>query len=459
MVVPSTKQGSHPSSGHAPPRLPCALIVLDGLGDRPHPALHGQTPLEAARTPHLDRLASLGTLGNVVTVGPGIAPESDAGVLGLLGYDPRTDSPGRGVLEAEGVGLHVQDGQVAFRFNFATVGPDLLVLDARAGRSLSTEEASELARSLNEADLLGDQGVEARAEATVGHRGVIRLSLRGAGKLSPEVSNTDPFYEKVGGLGHAVKPERPLIRRVRPLDGSSEAARTAELVNLLSERVPAVLRDHPVNVRRRASGGMVANHLLLRDAGTAPRGLETFERKWGVRGAALTEMPVERGLARLLELEDVFVGPVDPARRAEGYQERARRCRELLLRQPFLYIHLKGPDEPGHDGDAPRKRDIVDAIDEHFFGPFLEGLDLSKCRLLVTADHATPCILKGHSDDPVPVLLVGGSKDLSGTHADSKGTTKFSESNCAKGPLKGLLGRDLLQHLFARDTASPAARP
>lgn len=434
-----------------PPPLPCALIVLDGLGDRPHPDLEGRTPLEAARTPHLDALASLGTLGTVVTVGPGIAPESDAGVLGLLGYDPRTDSPGRGVLEAEGVGLRVRPGEVAFRFNFATVGPENVVRDARVGRSLSTAEATELAEALTRADLLGKEDVEARVIATVGHRGVVRLSSRPGGTLSPEVSNTDPFYEKVGGLGHAVKPARPQIRTVRPLDNTPEARRTADLVNRFVDRVPGVLRDHPVNVARRAKGALEANHLLLRDAGTAPKGLRTFRDRWDLGGAALTEMPVERGLAKLLELEDVFVGPVDPAHRAEGYRARAERCRELLQRQPFLYVHLKGPDEPGHDGDAPRKKEIVDALDEHFFGPFLEGLDLRRCRLLITADHATPCILKGHSDDPVPVLLVGG-KDLFDPSRPGA-PRSFSEATCAEGPLRGLLGRDLLVHLFERGSS------
>ncbi|MDE1882021.1 MAG: hypothetical protein KGI89_15915, partial [Euryarchaeota archaeon] len=270
--------------------IPCALIVLDGLGDRPNPALGGKSPLEAAATPNLDRLSARGAVGTVVTVGVGIAPESDAGVLGLLGYDPRTDSPGRGVLEAEGVGLHIEDGQVAFRFNFATVGSKNVVKDARVGRSLSTDEARELATALTDADLLGREGVESRVVATVGHRGVVRFSSKKGERLSPEVSNSDPFYEKVGGLGHAVKPERPQVRKVRPLDGTPAAARTADLVNLFVDRVPAILHDQQVNVRRRASGKLEANHLLMRDAGTSPKGLRTFRERWGVEGAALTEM-------------------------------------------------------------------------------------------------------------------------------------------------------------------------
>ncbi len=139
-----------------------------------------------------------------------------------------------------------------------------------------------------------------------------------------------------------------------------------------------------------------------RNAGALPRvPPASFEEKHGVRGAAVTEMPVERGIARVLRLEDCYVGPMGADRDA-GYRERARVTRELLGRFPFVYVHLKGPDEPGHDGDAVLKKEIVESIDRSFFGPFLEGLDLSRTRVGVTADHATPCVLKGHSDDPCP---------------------------------------------------------
>ncbi|MGD0718338.1 MAG: phosphoglycerate mutase, partial [Thermoplasmata archaeon] len=118
-----------------------ALVILDGLGDRPHPDTGDRSPVEAAFTPHLDHACTIGRLGQVVVVGPGIAPESDAGVFALLGYDPVRDSPGRGVLEAEGIGIDLAPGDVAFRLNFATVAGDGRVLDARVGRSLSTAEA------------------------------------------------------------------------------------------------------------------------------------------------------------------------------------------------------------------------------------------------------------------------------------------------------------------------------
>ena len=358
-------------------------------------------------TPNLDRLCARGQSGTVSILGPGVAPESDAGVFALLGYDPVRDSPGRGVLEAMGVDVPLRPGDVALRLNFATVAPDGRVLDARVGRSLSTEEARALARTVTNADLLADAGIHAEVRATVGHRGILWLRPTSAGPLSPEVSNADPFYEKVGGMGRARRPPEPRVQPVRPLDDTPAAERTATAINRFLERVGPVLERDPVNAARGAAGQKVASGLLLRNAGAVPeRPPPSFAARYGLPGAGLTEMPVERGIARLLGLEDRFVGPMG-ADRPAGYRQRAAGTLELLGRFPFVYVHLKGPDEPGHDGDAPRKREVVEEIDRGFFGPFLDGVDLERVRVTVTADHATPCALKGHSDDPVPWLLVG----------------------------------------------------
>jgi 2,3-bisphosphoglycerate-independent phosphoglycerate mutase len=435
---------AEPSSEKPVPAVPAALIVLDGLGDRPHPATGNRSPVEVAATPNLDRLARAGLVAELVVVGPGVAPESDAGVFALLGYDPVHDSPGRGVLEALGVDLPLAPEDVALRLNFATADGDGTLLDSRVGRSLTTHEAEELARGVSQADLLGTEGIRAEVRATVGHRGVLWLHPTRDGALSPEVSNADPFYEKVGGMGQARRPEHPRILPVTPLDGTAEAARTATALNLFLERAGGTLAGQRVNARRALAGKKIANALLIRNAGRLPpHPLPTFEARYGLRGAALTEMPVERGIARTLGLEDRFVGPMGPDR-AEGYRDRARIARELLDRFPFVYVHLKGPDEPGHDGDATLKQVVVEAIDRSFFGPFLEGLDLRQVRLAVTADHATPAILKGHSDDPVPYLLVGAGVPPHG------GPTTFGaplDSSPKRAPLRGsdalplLLGR------------------
>jgi len=158
-------------------------------------------------------------------------------------------------------------------------------------------------------------------------------------------------------------------------------------------------------------------------------------------------MPVERGIAKLLGLTDIYVGPMGPDR-AAALAERARIARQALQNYPFVYIHLKGPDEPGHDGEARRKQEIVEAIDQSFFGPFGEGIDWMSTRVAVTADHATPAILKRHSDDPVPLVLVGAGVPSEG------GSPKFGSVPIG-GRLGTIRGNEVLNRLFTGLPASP----
>jgi 2,3-bisphosphoglycerate-independent phosphoglycerate mutase len=427
-----------------------ALVILDGLGDRPHPDTGNLSPVEAAATPNLDRLLARGASGRVSILGPGVAPESDAGVFALLGYDPVRDSPGRGVLEAQGAGIELGRGDVALRLNFATSDGGRRILDSRVGRSLSTKEAQALAEALTRADLLGDHRVRAEVRATVGHRGVLWLSPQDGRPLSGAISNADPFYEKVGGMGKARANPEPIVPDVLPLEATPEAERAATAVNAFLGRAGAVLTAHPVNARRALAGKPIANALLLRNAGGVPvEPTLTFEEKHHMAGAAITEMPVERGIARTLGLLDMFVGPMGTDRSA-GFRERARLVRQALRERPFVYVHLKGPDEPGHDGNAVLKREIVEAIDRDFFGPLLEGIDLDRVRLAVTADHATPCVLKAHSDDPVPLLVVGAGVSPPPRSSTSDRPPKFGRTGADSSGLGELRAVDVLDLLFGR---------
>ncbi|HEV8049296.1 MAG TPA: alkaline phosphatase family protein [Thermoplasmata archaeon] len=425
-----------------------ALVILDGLGDRPHPDTGGVSPVEAASTPNLDRLVARGSIGRVTVVGPGIAPESDAGVFALLGYDPVTDSPGRGVLEALGVGLDLAAGDVALRLNFATADGTGAILDSRVGRTLTTEQSRSLAEALTRADLLHDEGIRAEVRATVGHRGVLWLRPIDGRPLSKEVSNSDPFYEKVGGMGQARKVTDPRPLPVHPLDQSPSAARTAAAIDRFLALAGPVLAGHSVNARRAMAGQKVANSLLVRNAGALPEHpVRSFQQRHGLAGAAVTEMPVERGIARCLGLVDRFVGPMGRDRDA-ALADRAKVTLDALRATPFVYVHLKGPDEPGHDGDARAKRDIVEALDRSFFGPFVAGADWATTRVAVTADHATPCIVKGHSDDPVPLVLAGAGV---GAAAPSG---KFGEPLAARGALGDHRGAEVVDLLLGRTAAS-----
>lgn len=412
-------------------------VILDGLGDRPVVALGGRTPLEAAHKPHLDALATAGQQGLVVTVGEGIAPESDVAVTAILGYDPFQYHAGRGLLEALGMDIPFRDGNLALRGNFATAGEGRRILDRRVGRSLRSAEARALAQAVQEQVRL--EGAEFRFEASVGHRCVLVLYDHGQ-RLSAQISNTDPAYGRVGALGVARIVVRDEVETCVPLDGGAGAARAAELVNQFTELSRAVLEGHPVNAARRARGEPPANLVLLRDASDHVPHLPPFSERFGARFACFVEMPVERGIARLLGMGVVEVPPSgrDPAVYAAWAQEALRQ----LDRWDGLYVHLKGPDEPGHDGDADAKRAVVEGIDRHFFGPLRQGLgERQDVLVAVTADHATVCELGAHSDDPVPLLVWSP-----GLAADGAGG--FGESSAARGALGRRRGVEVLPLLL-----------
>src|SRR5437764_20586 len=202
-------------------------VCLDGLGDDPIPEFGGRTPLEAADTPFLDSLAGRGRLGSVTTVGEGIAPESDIAVFAILGYDPREEHPGRGVLEALGSGMSFEDGDLAYRVNFATAEGGEIV-DRRVGRDLPSDQAHALAELVNRELRLPEARFELRA--TVEHRGALVIRSR-AGPLSAAVSNTDPAYAKEGSLGVALERFENLVATAEPLEDSEAARRAAELTN------------------------------------------------------------------------------------------------------------------------------------------------------------------------------------------------------------------------------------
>jgi 2,3-bisphosphoglycerate-independent phosphoglycerate mutase len=406
-------------------------VCLDGLGDDPNPELGGQTPLEAARTPNLDRLAAQGSQGLVTTVGPDIAPESDIAVFAILGYDPRQEHPGRGVLEAVGSGMDFRDGELALRVNFATQEGGEIV-DRRVGRDLPSEDSHALAAEVGEKVALPEATFDLRA--TVEHRGALVLRSS-AGRLSAEVGNTDPAYRKEGPLGVALETFEPRVARAEALDDSEEARRAADLVNRFTEESARVLDASEVNARRRAEGRLAANLILSRDGGDHVPHLTPIKERFGPSWGCFVEMPVERGIAMVLGMAPVDA-PADLPRR-EQYAAWAALAAEALGGYDALYIHIKGPDIPAHDGRARDKMEVIEDIDAAFFGEVLPLLDRGRVVVAVTADHSTSCVRKAHTADPVPLLVAGP-----GVPADA--TQTFGERAAARGRLGSLAGIDVL---------------
>ena len=207
-------------------------VLLDGIGDLPHPDLKGATPLSYAKTPNLDRLARNGSMGEVISVGKGIAPQSDIAVFNMLGYRFSTGAyVGRGVIEAIGIGIDFKSGDLALRGNFATVNDENIIVDRRAGRKIEREDTLAIARELEEKVRFSDQKASVVVAPTIGHRVIVRIRYDGK-FLSPDISNTDPAYARIGGMGVAKAVGDYLkIEKSLPLNESSSAKLSASLVN------------------------------------------------------------------------------------------------------------------------------------------------------------------------------------------------------------------------------------
>ena len=413
-------------------------VVLDGLGDRPIKALGNKTPLEAAETPRMDNLAKNAKLGCVYTVGENIAPESDVAVISILGYEADKFYTGRGPLESYAEGVEVKEGDLAYRVNFATrESSSRKIIDRRVGRSLTTEEASSLAREINEKVKL--KGASFVFKNTVGHRGVLVIR-KDKGKLSAEVTNTDPAYDKEGVYGVAKATFENVIQVASPTEeskDSSEALEAARLTNEFVEASSKVLENSEINKKRKSEDKLPANLILMRDAGDRLPKFPKINKLFNLKMGCFVEMPVERGIALLTGMEIVKL-PLPTKDLKKDYTLRAQKVQDAMKSYDALYIHIKGPDEPAHDGDYQKKKESIELIDKYFFGELLPGIDLNNVIITVTADHSTPCDMKAHSGDPVPLMI-------SGRGFPSDGLNAFSEKEAGKGSLGTLKGHELMK--------------
>lgn len=398
------------------------ILIVDGLGDLPVAGLGGKTPLEAARTPVLDRMASAGQYGPVDPILPGEIPNTDSGVGLLLGLPPdRADTLHRGPVEASGAGRRLNEGEIAVRANFATVEerPDgLLVTDRRAGRII--EHVDALAQALDGMDL-GD-GVRADFRPTDQHRGVLVLSGPG---LDPEVSDTDP--------GDGANPG--YIRESRPLRPSAGIA--AAKINRFTAEAHRRLADHSVNRARRAAGKPVANGVITRGAGSAFEPVSRLETL-GLRAVVVAGCNTVLGLARLFGFDTVHK-PGFTATLDTDLEGKVAAALSALDDHDLAYIHVKASDLCAHDRNPRAKRD------------FLEGLDRALAPLLsagivvaLSSDHTTDSNTGAHTADPVPSLIF----DPSAATADGEPTVKFGEAACRQGTLPRLRSFEFLDRVL-----------
>jgi len=406
--------------------------LLDGVGDLPHPDLAGKTPLEAATTKNMDMLTKNGIMGQVISVGKGIAPESDIAVFNMLGYKfQHSDYAGRGVVEAIGIGIDFKDGDLALRGNFATLDNEGKIIDRRAGRKIEREDVEEISKEIERAIKFSNPNASVVVAPTVGHRVTVRL--RDDKPLSSEISNTDPAYGRIDGMGIAkAVSDFMKIEKCIPLEQTEDAISAANLVNEFTEQSLEIMKKSDVNKRRSQKNKKLLNSILLRDAGNKYPNVKPINDLHSMNFSCIVDMPVEVGISNILKMRAYNAGGLT------DYEEKASVAAQAMETENAIYVHLKGPDEFGHDGDAIGKMKNIEEIDKRFFGTLLDHIDVSKVAVMISADHSTPSIHKGHSADPVPVLI-------SGDMITNDDTQRFTEAEAKKGAIGLIEGAQVVK--------------
>ena len=379
------------------------VILCDGMADEPLDMLGGKTPIEAARTENMDRLAKDAEIGMVRTVPEGMAPGSDTANLSVIGYDPEKYYSGRSPLEALSIGAKMGDEDVSFRCNLVTLSEDeenyedRVILDHSSGE-ISTEEAAELLNALKTE--LKREGYTFYAGTSYRH-----LLIWKGGKTVELTAPHDILTKRVGEY----LPEDEVLREmmVRSYD---------------------ILKDHPINKKRRAEGKNPANSAWFWGAGTRPA-LTSFEEKNGVKGAMISAVDLLKGIAVGAGMYNITVEGANGGLHT-NYSGKADAAVKALTEDgyDFVYVHIEAPDEMGHQGNAEDKIKAIEYIDEKIIGPVAQALRDAGAdfRMLVLPDHPTPIRVRTHTSDPVPYLLYDSTKKVKGTDVYSEKAARES---------------------------------
>jgi len=383
------------------------LIVIDGLGDRPISQLRNKTPLEATNTPSLDFLTKNGICGLVLPwYEKGKLPTSEDCHLALFSYAPKISNPGRGILEVLGIGAKISKNDLCLRGNFATVDESLKIIDRRAGR---IENAEPLIEALNKIKI---KGAKILIKKAVSHRiGIIVKSKRKLGI----VSQNDP--KRAGAKPLKIKPR----------------GFTAKLLEEFLEKANEILKNHPLNEKRKREGKLTANYILFRGAGKLEK-VKKFREKYGLKAAFVAGGFLYKGIGKYLGMEEIKVKRAN-ALPTTNLQGKILATKNGLKKFDFIFCHIKAADNLAEDGNFLGKKEFIEKIDKNL-KPIL---NLKDTLIVVTADHSTCSLLKRHCLEPIPILIYGDGKN---------GVKKFSEKDCQKGKLGKIKQLDLMPKIL-----------
>ncbi len=402
-----------------------AIVIPDGCADEPQESLGGKTPLQAARTPNMDRVARTGVVGRSDNVPRPLTPASDVATLSLFGYDPLAVYTGRAPLEAAAMGIALGPDDWAVRCNLVTVEAGVM-RDFTAGH-ISSEEGRQLIAALQE-EMGGPQEVDEYGPA-VGvlefHPGV---SYRNLAVFRPD--DYELFTDDTVTRPPHDIPDEPILNHLPKGPGSQR------LIAFMEHSV-AVLRDHPVNKARVAAGRRPATHIWLWGQGKAPA-LRPFREVYGKRGAIVSAVDLVRGVGVLLGWTRVDV-PGATGYLDTDYAAKGRYGVEALKEHDLVCVHVEAPDEASHEGKADAKVRALEEIDRHVVGPLLEALPTyGDWRILVSPDHRTTLRTRAHAYGPVPFAMAG-------TGVAAKGQQSYDEAVAAASDLAFERGHELMR--------------
>jgi 2,3-bisphosphoglycerate-independent phosphoglycerate mutase len=389
-----------------------AIIVPDGAADEPLEQFGNKTVLEAAETPNMDQISKQGRCGLVRTIPANMEAGSDVAQMSLLGYNPSQYYTGRAPIEAAARNIKLTPSDWVFRCNLVTIA-DGKMADHSAGH-ISSQEAATLIKELQEH--LGNKQVRFYAGISYRHLVVFK-------GLDFDVQ-TYPPHDSIG----------------TPIEKILPRGKGADLLINLMARSQQLFTDHDINKVRKDLGENQVSSIWLWGQGKTAR-LESFQKRFGIRGAAITAVDLVRGLAKLIGFDLIEVpgatGFVDT-----NYRGKASAAIKAMEQYDLVFIHIEAPDEASHSGNAEMKKKAIEQIDKHIVGPVLEAIkNYQNWRILVMPDHPTPVRNGSHSPEPVPFAMAGN--DISGIL-----DMTFSEANAAKSGLRIDNGFELMEYFL-----------
>ena len=359
------------------------IVVLgDGMADKPIAELENQTPLAYANTPKMDELAAKSEIGMVHTVPDGMSPGSDTANLSVLGYNPRKYYSGRSPLEALSIGVPMKDTDIALRCNIVTLSEEdcpyeeQTIID-HSSSEISTEDAAVLLEAVRK---------ELETEIYKFYVGTSyrHLLIWDKGEVVALVPPHDVLGQKIGTN--------------LPKD---------EVLREMMKKSYEILKDHPLNIERKKQGLNPANSCWFWGAGTKPA-LSSFEEKTHKKGAMISAVDLLKGIAVGASMKVITVDGANGGLHT-NYEGKAQAAVDVLTKDgyDFVYVHLEGPDEMGHQGSMERKVQAIENLDARIIKPIAEGLEAAgeDFRMLILPDHPTPICIRTHTGDSVPYLL------------------------------------------------------